>query len=117
MSLTVHGAGPSLNSFLHSAPLDRCRRHLEDSIFRSLPLKLWQERFPSPLQCRTKSSSSEGCARQHCGEPCQHLLSECSRGLFSSLNGNIESKKSAEWSNVINDEKREWTNSPNSQNS
>jgi hypothetical protein len=33
--------------------------------------------------------------------------------LFSSLNGSIESKKSAEWWNVINDEKREWTDSPN----
>jgi hypothetical protein len=34
--------------------------------------------------------------------------------LFSSPNRGIESKKSAEWWNVINDEKREWTNSPNS---
>jgi hypothetical protein len=30
--------------------------HLEDSIFRSSPLKLWQERFSYPLQCRIKSS-------------------------------------------------------------
>src|SRR5580704_16412658 len=28
MSLTIHGAGPSLNCFLHWAPLDRCRRPL-----------------------------------------------------------------------------------------
>jgi hypothetical protein len=26
MSLTVHGTGPSLNCFPHSASLDRCRR-------------------------------------------------------------------------------------------
>jgi hypothetical protein len=37
--------------------------------------------------------------------------------LFGSLNGSIESKKSAEWWNVINDEKREWTDSPNSKQS
>jgi hypothetical protein len=32
--------------------------------------------------------------------------------LFSSLNGSIESKQSAEWWNVVNDEKREWTDGP-----
>ena len=32
-----------------------------------------------------------------------------------SLNGIIESEKSAEWRNVINDKKREWTDSPNQQ--
>jgi len=34
-----------------------------------------------------------------------------------SLNGVIESKKSAEWWNVINDENREWTDSPKHQKS
>ncbi|HXQ32787.1 MAG TPA: hypothetical protein VN843_02075, partial [Anaerolineales bacterium] len=34
-----------------------------------------------------------------------------------SLNGIIESKKSAEWWNVINDENREWTDSPKHQKS
>jgi hypothetical protein len=37
--------------------------------------------------------------------------------LFGSLSGSIESKQFAEWWNVINDEKREWTDSPNSQKS
>jgi hypothetical protein len=37
--------------------------------------------------------------------------------LFGSLNGSIESKKSAECWNVINDEKRDWTDSPNSKKS
>jgi hypothetical protein len=31
--LTVHGAGPSLNCFLHSAPLDRCRSPTERFYF------------------------------------------------------------------------------------
>jgi hypothetical protein len=34
-----------------------------------------------------------------------------------SLNGIIESKKSAEWWNVINDRNREWTESPKDQES
>src|SRR5579863_1306233 len=46
MSLTVHGAGPSLNCFLHQAPLDRCGRPLRGLYFSSLGLKSWQERFP-----------------------------------------------------------------------
>jgi hypothetical protein len=34
-----------------------------------------------------------------------------------SLNGIIESKKSAEWRNAINDKNREWTDGPNQQES
>jgi hypothetical protein len=34
-----------------------------------------------------------------------------------SLNGIIESKKSAEWWNAINDKNRKWTDSPNQQKS
>jgi hypothetical protein len=34
-----------------------------------------------------------------------------------SLNGIIESKKSAEWRNLISDKNREWTDSPNQQKS
>jgi hypothetical protein len=38
-------------------------------------------------------------------------------GFPRSLNGIFESKKSAEWRNEINDEKREWTDSPKQQES
>ncbi|PYT96761.1 MAG: hypothetical protein DMG38_22520 [Acidobacteria bacterium] len=37
--------------------------------------------------------------------------------IQGSLNGIIESKKSAEWWNVINDKNHEWTDSPNHQKS
>jgi hypothetical protein len=39
------------------------------------------------------------------------------RPSICSLNGSIESKEFAEWRDVINDEKREWTDRPNSQKS
>jgi hypothetical protein len=71
-------------------------------------------------------SSSEGCAVNIAANHASIFLRASSIALqffevfprlFGSLNGSIESKQFAEWWNVINDEKREWIDSPNSQKS